>query len=204
MKFPKSFDRLVEELQKLPSIGIKMSTRLALALFKKRFENQSFIEALQGLSSLKECNICNSISENDICDICSAMRDSTKLMIVEDYMDLVTIENSNCFEGYYYILGNLLSPLNNIMPSDLKLDKLLNRAKTLFKHSNERLEMIFALNPIMEGESTILYIKAEIEEQGFTDKIILTRLALGIPRGSDIEYIDSDTINYSVNRRSKI
>jgi recombination protein RecR len=120
-------------------------------------------------------------------------------MVVEDYFDSVVIENTGSFKGYYYIIEGLISPLNNIMPENLRIKGLIDRLKELISKSSS-LEVIFALNPSLEGESTMLFIEREI---GKNSAVSYSRLAMGVPRGSDIDYIDTDTLSQAIESRKQ-
>jgi recombination protein RecR len=121
-------------------------------------------------------------------------------MVVEDYFDLVVMENTGSFRGFYYIIEGLISPLNNIMPENLRINGLITRLNDMVSKSPS-LEVIFALNPSLEGESTMLFIQKEIGEKL---KVKYSRLAMGVPRGSDIDYIDSDTLSQAIDSRKEL
>lgn len=199
MTYPKSLQNLITELESLPGIGPKMAGRIALSLFKYPSKIEIIRGSLSGITHLKKCIKCNSISDEEICNICSDnTRESNKIMVVEDYFDSVVIENTGSFKGYYYIIEGLISPLNNIMPENLRIKGLIDRLKELI--SNSSLEVIFALNPSLEGESTMLFIEREI---GKNSAVSYSRLAMGVPRGSDIDYIDTDTLSQAIESRKQ-
>lgn len=200
MKYPKSLENLINAFESLPGVGPKMAGRIVMNLYKDKGKAKELIGIIRELDNLKSCKVCNQICSEDICDICGDdAREKSQLMIVEDYFDLVAIESSESFKGYYYIIEGLISPLNNIMPENLKIDNLISRVIALRKKlkEGEELELIFALNPSMEGEATMLYIQKELENQ----KVKYTRLAMGVPRGSDIDYVDSETLKSAVETR---
>lgn len=199
MTYPKSLQNLITELESLPGIGPKMAGRIALSLFKYPSKIEIIRESLSGITTLKKCIKCNSISDSEICSICAdKTREGNMLMVVEDYFDSVVIENTGSFKGYYYIIEGLISPLNNIMPENLRIKGLVDRLKELI--SNSSLEVIFALNPSLEGESTMLFIEREI---GKNSQVKFSRLAMGVPRGSDIDYIDTDTLSQAIDSRKQ-
>jgi len=199
MTYPKSLQNLITELESLPGIGPKMAGRIALSLFKYPSKIEIIRESLSGITHLKKCIKCNSISDEEVCSVCSdTTRESNKIMVVEDYFDSVVIENTGSFKGYYYIIEGLISPLNNIMPENLRIKGLVDRLKELI--SNSSLEVIFALNPSLEGESTMLFIEREI---GKNSQVNFSRLAMGVPRGSDIDYIDTDTLSQAIDSRKQ-
>ena len=186
---------VIEELSKLPSIGRKSAQRLALHLVKK--EKQELEELISALVELKDnirfCEICFNISSTDICNVCSnPKRDNSTICIVEEASDVIAIENTNEFSGKYHVLGGVLSPLAGIGVEDLKIKELLDRLK-----SDEVKEIILALNPNTEGETTSLYLAKLLKPIG----IKITRLARGLPIGGDLEFTDEATIGRAVLNR---
>lgn len=189
---------VIEELSKLPSIGRKSAQRLALFLVKK--EKQELEELINALTFLKDnikfCENCFNISANDICNICSSQkRDRSIICVVEEASDVIAIENTNEFSGKYHVLGGVLSPLAGIGVEKLKIKELVNRLK-----SDEVKEIILALNPNTEGETTSLYLAKLLRP--FNVKI--TRLARGLPIGGDLEFTDEATIGRAVLNRIDI
>jgi recombination protein RecR len=189
---------VIEELSKLPSIGRKSAQRLALFLVKK--EKQELEELINALTFLKDnikfCENCFNISANDICNICSSQkRDRSIICVVEEASDVIAIENTNEFSGKYHVLGGVLSPLAGIGVEKLKIKELVNRLK-----SDEVKEIILALNPNTEGETTSLYLAKLLRP--FNIKI--TRLARGLPIGGDLEFTDEATIGRAVLNRIDI
>lgn len=186
---------LIEELTKLPSIGRKSAQRLALHMVKKdKAELQSLINALSDIKDkIRYCSNCYNISVEEICSICKNPKRNSKLIcVVEEASDVIAIENTNEYNGHYHVLGGVLSPLSGIGPEDLKLNELLERLK-----KNEISEIILALNPDTEGETTSLYLAKLIKPLG----IKVTRLARGLPIGGDLEFADEATIGRAVLNR---
>ena len=186
---------VIEELSKLPSIGRKSAQRLALHLVKKnKAELDIFIESLVNLKEkIKFCSICYNISDKDICNICSsAKRDKSTICVVEEASDVIAIENTNEFSGHYHVLGGVLSPLAGIGIEELKINELIKRLR-----SEDVSEIILALNPDTEGETTSLYLAKLIKPLGLK----VTRLARGIPIGGDLEFTDEATIGRAVLNR---
>jgi len=189
---------VIEELSKLPSIGRKSAQRLALHLVKK--EKQELEELIRALIELKDnikfCSQCFNISANDICSICTnPKRDSSIICVVEEASDVIAIENTNEFSGRYHVLGGVLSPLAGVGVEDLKIKDLVGRLK-----SDEVKEIILALNPDTEGETTSLYLAKLLKPLG----IKITRLARGLPIGGDLEFTDEATIGRAVLNRIDI
>lgn len=186
---------LIEELTKLPSIGRKSAQRLALHMVKKdKVELQSLISALSDIKDkIRYCSNCYNISVEEICSICKSPKRNSKLIcVVEEASDVIAIENTNEYNGHYHVLGGVLSPLSGVGPEDLKLNELLERLK-----KNEISEIILALNPDTEGETTSLYLAKLIKPLG----IKVTRLARGLPIGGDLEFADEATIGRAVLNR---
>lgn len=189
---------VIEELSKLPSIGRKSAQRLALHLVKKeKTELEELITALIELKdNIKFCSICFNISANEICSVCtSPKRDNSTICVVEEASDVIAIENTNEFSGKYHVLGGVLSPLAGIGVESLKIKELVQRLK-----SDEVKEIILALNPNTEGETTSLYLAKLLKP--FNIKI--TRLARGLPIGGDLEFTDEATIGRAVLNRIDI
>jgi len=186
---------VIEELSKLPSIGRKSAQRLALFLVKK--EKQELEELISALTFLKDnikfCERCFNISANEICNIClSEKRDKSIICVVEEASDVIAIEKTNEYNGLYHVLGGVLSPLAGISAHDLKIKELLTR----FENENI-LEIILAINPDTEGETTSLYLARLIKP--FNIKV--TRIARGIPIGGDLEFADEATIGRAMLNR---
>ncbi len=191
-------ERLVEALKKLPGIGRKTALRLAFYLLKTADE-----EALQLSKAIKEakegirfCSQCGNITEHDICEVCAdPSRDTSLLCIVEEPMDLYALEKADFYRGLYHVLGGALSPLDGIGPAELSIDTLRERVKTgAFR------EIIIATNPDTEGEATALYIAKMM--RSFDLKI--TRIATGVPMGSNIDYADSITLSRAFKSRGEL
>lgn len=200
MAFPKEVENLSELFSYLPNVGPKLSGRLALYLgingkeLAKRLSNA----LIDVVNNVRKCNECGNISNGLICDICSdEQRDKSTLLIVEDPLDLINIESTKEFKGLYHVLNALISPMNGIGPEELSIPNIIKRIKSL----NVK-ELIFALNPNMEGESTTYYLKQEILKE--CSDIKITRLAKGIPVGGDIEFVSNQTIIDSMRSRVSV
>lgn len=196
--YPDSLRKLIEFFKCLPGIGEKTAERLAFFVLQLDEEEVSgFSESLiNAKKNLHKCSICNNITENEICSICAdCSRNGNILCVVEDVRSLYMFEKSNVYNGYYHIIENLISPLDGINPEDIGLEKLLKR----IKEENFK-EIIIAVKPSIEGETTSLYIKRILD--GLDIKV--TRIASGIPMGADIEYIDFLTLERAINDRKEI
>jgi recombination protein RecR len=195
---PETLQKTIDELSKLPSIGRKSAQRLALHILKSDLsEVQNLSKALIDLKEkTKICNICFNISENDTCAICtSEKRDKTSMCVVEEISDIIAIEKTNEFSGLYHVLGGVLSPLSGKDADSLNLNELINRVK-----NGDFTEVILALNPDTEGETTSLYIAKLLK----TFNVKVSRLARGLPIGGDIEFADEATIGRAVLGRIQL
>jgi recombination protein RecR len=194
--FSRSLTKLVGELKKLPGVGEKTALRLAFHLMKTPENCRALAESLTGIqNNVRFCSVCFGITEDDPCCICSGDRDDTLICVVEEPQDMLAMERSGAFRGRYHVLHGALSPLNGIMPSNLKIDELLQRLQGGGIH-----EVLIATNFTVEGEATALYLTRIIKPLGFK----VTRLAYGIPLGSDLEYVDSATVQKAVEGRNEL
>jgi recombination protein RecR len=185
----------IDELSKLPGIGKKTAQRLALYLIKTDENNVSnFIKAIQELKTrIRLCSICSNLSEDEVCDVCkSSKRDRSIICVVEEPSDVIAIERTNEFNGLYHVLCGVLNPLSGIGPENLKVKELFKRFET-----EDIREIILALNPDTEGETTALYLAKLLKP--FNLKI--TRIARGLPIGGDLEFADDATIGRAVTGR---
>lgn len=196
--YPNSIKNIIDCFKDLPGIGEKTAERLAFSLINFNKEKlTSFADAIiQVRDKLKYCDVCGNITENDICDVCANEdRNSKIIFVVEKAKDISLFEKMNIFNGKYHVLGGLISPLEGIGPEDINIDKLISR---IDKENVE--ELILALKPSIEGETTMQYIKKILENK----EIKITRIATGIPIGTDIEYIDSMTLEFAFEGRKDI
>ena len=195
--YPKSVAELIEEFEKLPSIGHKTAVRLAFHVLNSPMENaKQFSDAIINAKvSTKFCSICGNMSETDICGICgNEKRDKSKICVVSEVKDLLAMERTHEFNGVYHILQGVISPINNIGPDDIKIKELLARLDENVK------EIILAINPSIEGEVTSLYLKKILEKYD----IKISRLSYGIPMGGDMEYLDPLMISKALDDRKVI
>lgn len=193
--YPESLSKLIDSLNNLPGIGKKTAERLAFSMID--FDSQdltSFAEAILSVrDNIKRCKICNNISDNNICHICSNQnRDSKIIFVVEKSKDILLFEKIGTYNGVYHVLEKLISPIDGINPDDLNLNLLIERID-----KNKVSEVILALKPNIEGETTMQYIKRILEKKD----IKVTKIATGIPMGTDIEYIDSMTLEMALDQR---
>src|SRR4030067_1202988 len=192
-------NRLIEELMRLPGIGRKTAQRLAFFLLKMDdSEARGIARAIVDLKDKSRfCSVCNNITEDEVCEICSdPMRDRKKILVIEEPSNLLAIEKTKENKGLYHVLIGVLSPLDGIGPKDIKIEGLMQRLSN--GHGIE--EVIIATNPTIEGEATAIYLSRLIKSAG----IQATRIAYGVPVGSDLEYADEVTLIKSLEGRREI
>lgn len=196
--FPVSMKALIEEFAKMPGIGPKSAQRLAFYILRSpKNDAEALARAIKNVKeSVRFCNICNNLSDEETCEICkSRSRDKSLLCIVEEPNDIMAIERAREYNGIYHVLLGSLSPLDGIGPSDLKISELLERVKK--EHFKE---IIIATDFNTEGEATALYLMKQLKGSGAR----LTRVAYGIPVGSDLEYADQATISKAFEGRREV
>ncbi len=195
MSLPDPLKRLVEQLQKLPGIGAKSAQRLAFHILRTpREEVERLSDAMRDVKELVTyCSICNNITDADPCAYCTgATRDPRMICVVEEAQNVSVIEKTREFRGLYHVLMGALSPLQGVGPDDLKIKGLLDRIGTGGVE-----EVILATNPTVEGEATALYLARLLKPLG----VRVTRIAMGIPVGSDLEYADEVTMTRAMENR---
>lgn len=199
MEYPsKLIEDAVNQVAKLPGIGKKTALRLVLHLIKSKEENTlSLTEALNNLRTrIRFCATCNNISDSEVCIICAShRRDRHLLCVVEDAKDVMAIENTAQYNGIYHVIGGVISPINGIGPTDLKIESLVQRLNDV---NSEIKEVILALSPTMEGDTTAFYINKRIKD--LAGKV--TVIARGVPVGGDLEYADEITLGRSIMGRT--
>ncbi len=194
--FSPSMTRLIGELKKLPGVGDRTALRLAFHILKSpRMSKDLAGSLLEVHESVRFCSVCFGITENDPCHICSGNRDEKVICIVEEPQDLLAVERSGAFRGRYHVLHGALSPLNGIMPADLKIAELMERLP-----GSAVDEIVLATNFTVEGEATALYLTGLIKPLG----IRVTRLAHGMPIGGDLEYADIATVQRALEGRNEL
>ena len=184
MIYPKSFEKLIESFKLLPGIGDKSAERFVFSLNevdKEDIENFSK-NLIEFKNKIQLCKTCGHLTDSETCNICSSSsRDKSVICVVEDSKSVFTFEKAGNYNGLYHVLGGLISPIDNINPEDINIASLLNKRIT-----EETKEIIIAINPSIEGETTSLYLQKLLESKN----IKVSRLSYGIPMGSDIEYLD--------------
>ena len=196
--YPDSLKNLIESFKYLPGIGEKTAERLAFAVLEfDEDQCELFSQSLLDVKSkIKKCSICNTLTENDVCFVCSNnLRDNEILCVVDDTKSVFLFEKLGMFNGYYHVLDGLISPLDGVNPEDIGLNKLIERiSKDKFK------EIILAFKPSIEGETTALYIKKILSDMD----VVVSRLASGLPIGADMEYVDKLTLERALIDRTEI
>ncbi len=193
----KLVERAVDEISKLPGIGKKTALRLVLHLLKKDIHiTTQLAQALHDLrTQISYCLTCWNISDQETCSICaSPRRDHSIICVVEDIPDVLAIENTAQFQGLYHVLGGVISPIEGIGPSHLKIDSLFNRIRSSHQPVNE---VILALSSTLEGDTTAFYLSKKLKEMN----IHISSIARGIPIGGELEYTDEVTLGRSILAR---
>jgi recombination protein RecR len=196
MQLPSSLlEKAVTEFSKLPGIGKKTALRLVLHLLKQDMnEVQYFGETIAKMRrDIKFCQRCHNISDGDICSICAnSMRNQRIICVVENIRDVIAIESTQQFNGIYHVLGGIISPLDGVGPDQLQIESLIHRIQ-----QEETEELIFALNPNIQGDTTIYYIQKKMTRQSCK----VTTIARGIAFGGELEYADEMTLARSLTNR---
>jgi len=199
---PDSVEQVIEEFSRLPGVGPKSAARMAYHFLRSPNEDAS--KLAKNLLEMDEktvfCSKCFNVSETEICDLCnSPLREKSKLCVVEESLDIVAFENSGVFNGMYFVLGGVISPADGIGAEELRFADLKKRVKELSEE--DELEIIVATNPSLEGEATMAYIQDLLKD---VKKVTITRLAMGLPTGADLEYADSLTLRRALEGRKKV
>jgi recombination protein RecR len=200
---PKSVEKVIENFERLPGIGPKSAARMAY--FFLRAPKERSIDLAKSLVEMKKstmtCGSCFNVSDSDPCTVCSDKdRDKTKVCVVEEPLDVVALENSGVFDGMYFVIGGVISPADGIGPENLRLKELKDKVKSF---DGDKLELIIATNPSLEGEATASYILDMMKN--IKDKDVkVSRLAMGLPTGADLEYADRLTLKRAMEGRTKI
>jgi recombination protein RecR len=201
MDFPsKLIENAVVELSRLPGIGKKTALRLALHLLKAETDTTANLaEALAKMRfDITYCNTCHSISDSTECGICAnQLRDHSTVCVVADVRDVIAIENTGQYQGVYHVLGGVISPIEGVGPSDLQVDSLVERTTS---EGSEIREIILAISPTMEGDTTAFYLSRRLRE---VENLNISTIARGIPMGGELEYADEITLGRSIVERQR-
>ncbi|MDD3646786.1 MAG: recombination mediator RecR [Candidatus Gracilibacteria bacterium] len=201
---PEALKKLINSISYLPGIGEKSATKLAFFLLNS---NKNYIDNLsENLKNIKDkvgkCSVCNTLTDigSETCSICSnPSRNKYEITIVEEYLDMITLEETGVFSGVYHVLGGAISPISGVFVGDLNFEGLFNRIEAL----DNKVELILATNPNIEGEATANYLIEEIDKRGLKYKVKITRLSRGLSSGY-IEYADNMTLINALKERKEI
>ncbi len=198
MLYPSSLNNLIESFKKLPGIGEKTAIRLAFYVMNFTSEEaEKFSNNIMDVKNkIKNCSICGTLSDSDICIICKdKTRNDKTLIVVEDSKDVFLFEKMGIFDGYYHVLGGLISPIDDIGPDDIRIKEMLDRI------TNDNFsEIILAIKTSIEADTTSLYIKRLLENK----PVVISRIASGIPIGADMDYVDALTLESALKNRKEV
>lgn len=200
MIYPKVLEELIESFKTLPGIGDKSAERMALTILKQsQDEIDHFALSMQNAKKkLHNCKTCGFITDKEECIICSnPVRNKNKICVVEDYKSVFMFEKMGKYDGVYQVLNGLISPIDGIGPDDINIDSLIKKCK---ENKSNDLEVVIALKPSIEGETTIQYINILLKKY----KVKVSRLSYGIPVGTEIDYLDSLTLERAFEDRRNI
>ncbi len=197
--FPECVNELIECFKKFPGVGQKSAERMAFSLLNDFDEDEidNFSNSVSNIKSkIKKCDVCNCITDQDLCFVCSDKgRDNSVLIVVENSKDVFLLEKVGNFSGYYHVLGGLISPFDDIGPEDIDLKGLFDRVR----NTNIN-EIIFVTRSGIEADTTVMYIKRCLDDSN----VVISRIANGIPIGADMDYIDSLTLESALNNRKEV
>jgi len=196
--FPEPLERLTDCFARLPGVGRKSAQRLAFYVLRQpKEEAEAFANAImEARSSIRYCNICQNLTDGEICSVCrSPKREASTVCVVADPKDVMAIERAREYNGHYHVLHGVISPMNRVGPDDLKIKELIQRVG-----AGGITEVIMATNPDTEGEATAMYVSRLLKPLG----VKVTRLAYGIPVGSNLEYADDATLFRALEGRREM
>jgi recombination protein RecR len=199
---PKLLQNLIDHFGRLPGIGPKSAARIAFYILNIPIDlAEDFANTIIDVKKkIQFCKYCKNISENEVCSICADdSRDKTEIIVVEDVLGLMAFERISEYRGLYHVLGGVISPVNGIGPEEINIAGLFSRLKNTHK---EVKEIVVATNPNLEGEATAMYLKQELSH--LYPKIIVTRIARGVPSGADLDYTDKITLSRALSGRTSL
>jgi recombination protein RecR len=211
---PKSVEKVIEEFSRLPGVGPKSASRMAYHYI--RSPNNDASKLASALNEMEEnveyCKDCFNVTDKEVCDLCSSpLRKKSKLCVVEEPLDVVAFENSAVYDGLYFVLGGVISPAEGVGEEELRFKELQKRVGELLEEKDEKeesdagvVEIIVATNPSLEGEATASYIIDLFKSLSKEGKVKITRLAMGLPTGADLEYADRLTLKRALEGRRGI
>lgn len=200
---PKSVENVINEFSKLPGVGPKSASRMTYHYLRSsRMDATKLADALIEMDKeIRNCAKCFNVSDKEVCDICSSkLRKQDKICVVEEPLDVVAFENSGIYDGLYFVLGGVISPAEGIGEDEIRFKELRSRVDELLR-DNALVEVIIATNPSLEGEATASYVIDLFRKELKEEKIKITRLAMGLPTGADLEYADRLTLKRALEGR---
>jgi recombination protein RecR len=203
LEYSEPVTKLIDEFKRLPGIGQKTAQRLAFHVLRmSETEVERFVDALEEVKrKIVSCSVCNNLTDVDPCRFCSSTsRDRSMICVIEEPYNLVAVEKTRSYNGLYHVLHGSLSPIRGLGPEDLRLANLLPRLRPENNDGVEVREVILATNPNTEGEATASYISRLLKPLG----VRVTRIAMGMPVGSDLEYVDEVTMDKALTNRHEI
>jgi recombination protein RecR len=203
---PQSVEKVINEFSKLPGVGPKTAARMTYHYLRSpNHDAKKLADALEDMDlNVSFCKKCFNVSDKKVCDICSSpMRKKSKLCIVEEPLDVIAFENSAVYDGFYFVLGGVISPAEGIGAEDLRFDDLKKRVNELLQDS-DKVEIIVATNPNLEGEASASYVNDMFAKEVKEGTIVISRLAMGLPTGADLEYADRLTLKRALEGRRAI
>ena len=203
---PKSVENVINEFSRLPGVGPKSASRMTYHYLRSsRLDATKLANALLEMDKeVKSCTKCFNVSDKDECDICSSkLRKQDKICVVEEPLDVVAFENSGIYDGLYFVLGGVISPAEGIGEEEIRFKELKARVDELLKDA-DIVEVIIATNPSLEGEATASYVIDLFKDEFKNNKVKITRLAMGLPTGADLEYADRLTLKRALEGRRGI
>lgn len=205
-KLPEPVQNLIDAFNRLPGIGPKMAGRLTFHLLQKSDHDiNRFIQSLDGIrSGIQACARCGNIADQELCSVCrDASRTDDQICVVEGSLDVIALENTGLYRGRYHVLGGVLSPMDGIGPDQLRI-RLLEERLEERATAQEKTELILATNPSLEGEATANYLTQRFQPFTNQEQLAITRIARGLPMGSDIEYADPTTLARALEGRNNL
>jgi recombination protein RecR len=206
-QLPRPVQDVIDAFTRLPGIGPKMAARLTFYLLQKSsYDVGRFIDALDSIrTGLQSCQQCGHITDKQPCIICrDESRNPRTICVVEGSLDVIALDKTGTYNGVYHVLGGALSPIDGIGPDQLRIDLLHRRLLALLQEKDDHIEVILATNPSLEGEATAQYLGDLLETMVLEGKITLSRIARGLPMGSDLEYADPTTLARALEGRKDL
>ncbi len=210
LAYTESMNRLIDEFSRLPGIGRRTAERLSFFVLKaEEGEAMKLAGAIEDVKrNVKHCSVCYNLTESDPCVICGdERRDGRKILVVEEPRDVISLEQTHVYDGVYHVLLGHLSPLEGVGVGDLTIDALVERVRRMVGDGDGKVEVILGTNPNMEGDGTSLYIADRLEGiggEGEAEVVVVTRLARGLPAGTQLEYANKSVLSDAITSRREL